>query len=177
MKKVRGSSRNRRRATMMRAIEKTMLVFVLLQAASFSALCGEYFTVNLAPPPYPGELLADSPFGINTAIFRGEPNENNRLELMQEAGIKWARQDFTWRRIEVKPGVYKWEYYDGVVDELLAHGIMILAEVAYYDVLGVERVVRLHERMGALPVPLTPSPIYLVGRKALNLRVVPSPGW
>ena len=115
----------------MNMIRKTMLVCVLLRAASFSALCGEYFTVNLAPSAYPDELLADSPFGINAAIFRGEPNENNRLELMQEAGIKWGRQDFTWRRIEVEPDIYKWDYYDRVVDELLAHGIMILADLAY----------------------------------------------
>ena len=131
MKKVRGSNRNRRRGTSVNMIAKTVLISVLLQAVSFVASCGEYFTVNLPPPPYPDELLPDSPFGINTAISGGEPNRDNRLKIMQQAGIKWGRQDLTWRRIEVGPGVYKWDYYDRVVDELLSHGIMILADLAY----------------------------------------------
>jgi hypothetical protein len=92
---------------------------------------GEYLTVNLSPPAYPGELLPDSPFGINTAIFGGEPNQDNRLKIMQQAGIKWGRQDLTWRRIETKPGVYTWDSYDRVIDELLEHGIMVLSNLAY----------------------------------------------
>jgi len=93
--------------------------------------CGEYLTVNLTPPAHAEELLPDSPFGINTAIIRGEPDQDNRLKIMQQAGIKWGRQDLTWRRIEVKPGVYEWDYYDRVLDALLAHGIMVLANLTY----------------------------------------------
>ncbi|NQT81844.1 cellulase family glycosylhydrolase [bacterium] len=108
-----------------------LLVLASVLFASTLASCGEHFTVNLAPPAYPETLLPDSPFGINTAISGGEPNQDNRLRIMQNAGIKWGRQDFTWRRIEVKPGVYKWDYYDRVVDELLARGIMVLANLSY----------------------------------------------
>ena len=112
-------------------IAKTVLISVLLHAVSFSASCGEYLTVNLPPPTSPSELLPDSPFGINTAISGGEANQGNRLKLMQDAGIKWGRQDLTWRRIETKPGIYEWGHYDRVVEELLGHGIMILANLAY----------------------------------------------
>ncbi len=131
MKKARGSNRNRRPKDGRTMIAKTLLISVLLHALCFSASCGEYFTVNLPPPAYPTELLPDSPFGINTAISDHEENQDNRLKLMQEAGIKWGRQDLTWRRIETKPGVYEWGNYDRVVEQLLAHGIMILGNLAY----------------------------------------------
>ncbi len=96
-----------------------------------SAFCEGSLTIRLPAPRHPQALLPESPFGINTAISRGEPNRDNRLTIMQKAGIKWARQDFTWRRIEVEPGVYEWDYYDEVVEEILAHGMMILADLAY----------------------------------------------
>jgi len=108
-----------------------LLVLAAILTGQDAASCAEYLTVNLPAPACTEALLPDSPFGINTAVFGGEPNEGNRLKIMQEAGIKWGRQDFTWRRIEVKPGVYKWDSYDRVVDQLLAHGIMILANLAY----------------------------------------------
>jgi hypothetical protein len=109
----------------------TVLVVAAVVTGEIAAYCGEYLTVKLPPPANARALLPESPFGINTAMSGGEPNQDNRLRIMQEAGIKWGRQDLTWRRIETKPGVYNWDYYDRVVDELLAHGIMILADLAY----------------------------------------------
>jgi len=100
--------------------------------------CGEYLTVNLPPPAYPNCLLPASPFGINAGGIlppRDSSAEKESLRrsyrLMQDAGIKWGRHDLTWRRIEVKPGVYEWGYYDRVIEELLSHGIMVLANLAY----------------------------------------------
>ncbi len=114
------------------AVRATILALLVVLSVMPGMLnCGEYLTVNLSPPPYPETLLPESPFGINTAISDGEPNRDNRLKIMQNAGIKWGRQDLTWQRIEVEPGVYRWDSYDRVVDELLAHGIMILANLAY----------------------------------------------
>src|SRR6185436_7442152 len=66
------------------------------------------FHVNFPPPPYAGSLLPDSPFGINTAFQPDSPDLDARLTAMQQAGIKWGRQDFTWRRIEKTKGGYDW---------------------------------------------------------------------
>src|SRR5437016_10870696 len=62
------------------------------------------FTVNLSPPAAPAALLAESPFGINTAFNPDSPDLETRLKAMQLAGIKWGRQDFTWKRIEKRQG-------------------------------------------------------------------------
>jgi hypothetical protein len=60
-------------------------------------------------------LSPDSPFGINTAFHPGTSDLTVRLEAMQQAGIKWGRQDFTWKQIEKKKGEYQWAPFDLLV--------------------------------------------------------------
>ncbi len=50
---------------------------------------------------------------------------------MQQAGIKWGRQDFTWKKIERPQGVYTWEPYDRLVDQCHTHGLAIFGNLAY----------------------------------------------
>src|SRR4051812_2810009 len=54
-------------------------------------------TIALAPHPFAADLRPASPFGINTAFHPDTPDLADRLKAMQNAGIKWGRQDFTWR--------------------------------------------------------------------------------
>ncbi len=77
------------------------------------------------------ELLADSPFRINTALDLGTPGLEQRLDAMQQAGIKWARQDFTWKRIERRKGEYDWKPYDKLVENLHQHGILLFGNLTY----------------------------------------------
>ena len=83
------------------------------------------FTVALAPHRQASELCPDSPFGINTALRADAPDRDARLAAMQQAGIKWGRQDFTWGRIETSSGVYEFEAYDQLVEAFTRHGILI----------------------------------------------------
>ena len=74
--------------------------------AGFATLCSFAATptarntvsVSLPPPSAPAALLPESPFGINTAFDPDTPDLVARLQAMQHAGIKWGRQDFTWRQ-------------------------------------------------------------------------------
>jgi hypothetical protein len=95
------------------------------------------FTFTLPPPITPTALLMDSPFGINTAFNPGTPDLNARLQAMQAAGIKWGRQDFTWRRIEHRKGEYDWTAYDKLVDQCRQHGLLIIGNLTdnpeFYD--------------------------------------------
>jgi hypothetical protein len=72
---------------------------VMARTASLSTASNN-LTVTLSPPMAPDALLVDSPFGINTAFNPNTPDLDARLAAMRQAGIKWGRQDFTWRRIE-----------------------------------------------------------------------------
>ncbi len=67
------------------------------------------FRIDLPPHRFANDLRPTSPFGINTALRPGAADLEARLRLMQEAGIKWGRQDFNWRQIEREPGVYDLE--------------------------------------------------------------------
>jgi len=89
------------------------------------------FSVKLPPPAVPEALRAESPFGINTAFGPGGADLESRLEAMQRAGIKWARQDFTWKQIEKRKGEYDWAPYDELVDKLHRHGILLFGNLTY----------------------------------------------
>src|SRR5262249_48207359 len=89
------------------------------------------FTVNLSTPAAPTTLLADSPFGITTAFNPDTPDLEVRLKAMQQAGIKWGRQDFTWKRIETKKGEYDFEPYDRLVDKCRQCGLLLFGNLTY----------------------------------------------
>lgn len=75
------------------------------------------------------ELMVGSAFGINTAFGPETPDLEKRLEAMRRAGIKWGRQDFTWRRIEKERGVYDWAGYDRLVELCHEHGVTIFGDL------------------------------------------------
>jgi hypothetical protein len=89
------------------------------------------FRVELAPPAAAQALLTNSLFGINTAFGPGTPDLAARLEAMQQAGIKWGRQDFNWKSIEKQPGEYDWSGYDPLVEACARHGLLIFGNLAY----------------------------------------------
>ena len=89
------------------------------------------FRVDLAPPAAAQALLTNSLFGINTAFGPGAADLAVRLEAMQQAGIKWGRQDFNWKSIEKQPGAYDWLGYDSLVEACARHGLLIFGNLAY----------------------------------------------
>jgi hypothetical protein len=89
------------------------------------------FQVTLPAHPFADELLPESAFGINTAFQPHTPNLEAILQKMQEAGIKWGRQDFTWRRIEKEKGQYQFQDYDRLVDLCNHYGILLFGNLAY----------------------------------------------
>jgi hypothetical protein len=87
------------------------------------------FSVRLEAHRHADALLPDSPFGINTALRPDAPDAEARVRAMQEAGIKWGRQDFTWSRIEKEKGVYEFEPYDRLVELLRGRGISLFGDL------------------------------------------------
>ncbi|MHB1036715.1 MAG: glycoside hydrolase 5 family protein [Pirellulales bacterium] len=86
------------------------------------------FHVTLPPLAHPDALLPDSPFGINTALHPKTRNLEARLDAMQAIGIKWGRQDFTWRDIERTKGQYDFEPYEQLVEACRRHGILLFGD-------------------------------------------------
>jgi hypothetical protein len=89
------------------------------------------FSVTLPPHRFTDSLLPGSPFGINTAFQPDTPDLEAILQKMQDAGIKWGRQDFTWRHIEKNKGQYEWQDYDRLVETCRKFGILLFGNLAY----------------------------------------------
>ena len=118
----------------MRVMHRIAFVLLLacdvLRAASVSTASNS-FSLALSPPVAPEALLAGSPFGINTAFRPDAPDLDARLAAMQQAGIKWGRQDFTWRRIERTKGEYDWSGYDALVAKCRERGLLLFGNLTY----------------------------------------------
>ena len=112
-----------------------LLAVEALRAAESTAQ--NTFHVTLPAPSFADALRPDSPFGINTAFHPGTPDLDARLRAMQQAGIKWGRQDFSWGRIEKEKGKYEWEAYDRLVDSFTKRGILLFGNLngspAFHD--------------------------------------------
>lgn len=67
-----------------------------------------------------------SPYGINSHV----PN-NQVLDLIAQAGIKWIRVDFNWFQLEPAKDSYNWGFMDSVVNNARARGLEIFATLAY----------------------------------------------
>lgn len=89
------------------------------------------FRVDLPPTQFAEALRPDSLFGINTAFGPTTSDLEARLQAMQQAGIKWGRQDFHWKRIEKTRGQYDWEPYDRLIEQCHQHGLLLFGNLAY----------------------------------------------
>jgi hypothetical protein len=108
------------------------LFLTMLQVSAANVPTAENnFRVPLPAHPFVDSLLPDSPFGVNTAFQPNTPDLEARLKAIQEAGIKWGRQDFTWSRIERKKGEYDFAPYDQLVEKCRKHGILLFGNLAY----------------------------------------------
>ncbi|MBI5384051.1 MAG: hypothetical protein HZA90_05130 [Verrucomicrobia bacterium] len=90
------------------------------------------FSVTLPPPAFATNLLPESPFGINTAFGPDTADLDARLRSMQDAGIKWGRQDFTWFRIEKTKDEYDWNGYDRLVEQCHRRGMLLFGNLCHY---------------------------------------------
>jgi hypothetical protein len=117
----------------MRNAAKRLLFLVMLSGAVAAGepTAEDRFHVDLPPHAFADRLLPESPFGVNTALEPDAADVEARLKAMQAAGIKWGRQDFTWRRIEKEAGKYEWEPYDRLVEAFRNHGMLLVGDLAY----------------------------------------------
>lgn len=79
--------------------------------------------------------VADSPYGVCSHLGGGEEHDQmpKNLELMEAAGIAWARADFSWSGVERKQGEWTFDRLDRVVDETNRVGLQVLP-ILNYDV-------------------------------------------
>lgn len=76
----------------------------------------------------------DSPFGLNTHLATRFPYIDGLdmpLDLVAQLGVKWAREDFAWPRIEPRQGRWDWDFTDMMVEKYRTHDVSILGRLGY----------------------------------------------
>lgn len=87
------------------------------------------FHLDLPPHPFANDLLPASPFGINMAMGPGGADNEARLRLMQQAGMKWGRQTFSWPQIEREKGRYDLDPYAAHVQMCRKYGMHLFGDL------------------------------------------------
>jgi O-antigen ligase len=72
----------------------------------------------------------DYRFGVNAALTQYTPEELEiHLDLMQQIGVTWIRQPFSWAEVEQTEGQFDWDAWDRVVEAVDAREEMQLIAV------------------------------------------------
>ncbi len=77
------------------------------------------------------QTFASPEYGIHTALWWNMDNERiPEIELTQEMGFGWIKQNFAWRDIEgIKKGEYNTYHPDRIVDEVNAAGLKLVVRL------------------------------------------------
>jgi len=65
------------------------------------------------------------------ACQAGLTNTDAEYRLMDDLGVEWLRNVFAWSRLEPKPGVWNFEYYDKFMETAENYGKKVLIVLAY----------------------------------------------
>jgi hypothetical protein len=90
--------------------------------------------VTVQPDPGNGAsspaVMTSPDFGMQAFLFWREEVADRDLNLVEEAGFRWVKQEFAWREIEGSgPGVFDWSNSDRVMDQIDAYGLNVIARV------------------------------------------------
>ena len=97
-----------------------------------------WFTAGKPPAPAPERSIPNTdvnPYGAN--FFLNNEVEDWKRErtvsMAAEAGIRWAKIEFSWAEIEPRkarsPADYNWSKYDSIVDLCERYGLRVIARV------------------------------------------------
>lgn len=117
------------------------LVRLLLVLIALGGLTGMTWSVaswmqaDTPPPaPLPPRLIPDTdvnPYGANFFLDREVEDwkRDRTVRMASEAGIVWAKQEFSWEEIEKRKNQFDWDKYDQIVATFEKYNMQIIARV------------------------------------------------
>lgn len=87
-----------------------------------------------APAPTPPRLIPDTdvnPYGANFFLDREVEDwkRDRTVKMARDAGIVWAKQEFSWEEIEKRKNQFDWAKYDQIVAVFEKYGIDVIARL------------------------------------------------
>jgi len=120
---------------------KSRLLRLFLALVALGALMGLSWSVatwvqadSTAPAPLPPRLIPDTdvnPYGANFFLDREVEDwkRDRTVRMAREAGIVWAKQQFSWEEIEKRKNEYDWIKADQIVATFEKYGMQIIARL------------------------------------------------
>ena len=69
-------------------------------------------------------------YGMQVFLFWKEEIADRDLQLVQDAGFRWVKQEFAWREIEgAGKGIFDWSRTDRIMDQIDAHGLKVIVRL------------------------------------------------
>jgi hypothetical protein len=69
-------------------------------------------------------------YGMQVFLYWQEEVADRDLQLVQDAGFRWVKQEFAWRELEGHAkGAWQWETADRMMDQIDAHGLKVIARL------------------------------------------------
>ncbi len=87
-----------------------------------------------APAPAPARLIPDTdvnPYGANFFLDREVEDwkRDRTVRMAHDAGIVWAKQQFSWEEIEKRKNLFDWDKADQIVAVFEKYGLQIIARL------------------------------------------------
>lgn len=96
-------------------------------ADSAAAPAAEPLDIPLNTAPV---TMTSPDYGMQVFLFWQAEIADRDLQLVQDAGFRWVKQEFAWREIEGSgKGVFDWARTDRVMDQIDAHGLKVIARL------------------------------------------------
>ncbi|MEW5958738.1 MAG: beta-galactosidase, partial [Chloroflexota bacterium] len=84
----------------------------------------------LAPLNTSPVTMTSPDYSMQVFLFWQAEIADRDLQLVQDAGFRWVKQEFAWREIEgAGKGKFDWERSDRVMDQIDAHGLKVIARL------------------------------------------------
>jgi hypothetical protein len=72
-------------------------------------------------------VMSSPDYGMQVFLFWQEEIADRDLQLVQDAGFRWVKQEIPWREVEGHAkGVWQWETPDRIMDQIDAHQLKVI---------------------------------------------------
>lgn len=118
-----------------RLIRLTLVLVALASALGLSlSITNWVASESVQTVPMPPRLIPNTdvnPYGANFFLDREveEWKRDRTVKMAREAGIVWAKQEFSWEEIEKRKNQFDWEKYDQIVAMFEKYGLQIIARL------------------------------------------------
>ena len=120
---------------------KSRFIRICLVLIALGALGGLSFSIATwveaetpAPAPLPPRLVPDTdvnPYGANFFLDREVEDwkRDRTVRMAHDAGIVWAKQQFSWEEIEKRKNQFDWDKSDQIIATFEKYGMQIIARL------------------------------------------------